>query len=156
MGITLSLPARADHAHEAVAASSFRLNVSVGSVNVVIRVVSKWLVEDILISLAVEEDALGSWSPELAALTKGRSAAKKSRVRCRSCADSLTVSTVWNGRTVRRGATFRPASSYLPSQISSGITGILRHAGTIGPVDRLDDTNQVRQAQASWMIFPRA
>src|SRR5438552_18561743 len=38
---------------------------------------------------------------------------------CRSCADSLTVSTVWNGNSTRKGATRLPSASYFPSQISS-------------------------------------
>src|SRR5258708_11355015 len=44
--------------------------------------------------------------------------AKRSSAFCRSWADSFTLSTVWNGRATRNGATFLP-SLYLPSQISS-------------------------------------
>src|ERR1035437_6161678 len=65
-------------------------------------------------------------SPQIRRLrhSDGPSRAKRSIVRWRSCADSLTVSTVWNGRDTRNGATLLPSGSYLPSQISSG-TGIL-------------------------------
>ncbi len=44
--------------------------------------------------------------------------------RCPS-ADALAVSTVWNGRATRSGATRRPCLSYLPSPISSVIRPVV-------------------------------
>src|ERR1041385_4571346 len=60
-------------------------------------------------------------SPQMRRLRQsvGRPLAKRSWFRSRSAADSLTVSTVWKGRAILGGATLRPLSSYLPSQMSS-------------------------------------
>src|ERR1041385_904244 len=61
--------------------------------------------------------------------------------RCRSCADSLTVSTVWNGNATRSGATRLPSASYFPSQINS----VFFTANGCGPamVDSLHDQHEI-------------
>lgn len=55
--------------------------------------------------------------------------AKRSCIRSRSAADSLTVSTVWKGSAIRGGATLFPLSSYLPSQINSVMSALLVWTG---------------------------
>src|SRR5438093_4229203 len=67
----------------------------------------------------------------------GRPLAKRSCMRSRSAADSLTVSTVWKGRAILGGATLRPLSSYLPSQISSVIRSDLAGEFAIRPLRAL-------------------
>ena len=51
------------------------------------------------------------------------------RLRSRSCADSFTVSTVWNGSATLTGPTRFPLASYFPSQTSSAIPNTMTQEG---------------------------
>src|SRR5215212_1395500 len=61
-------------------------------------------------------------SPHMSRLrhSRGSLRANRSSMRLRSCADSLTVSTSWNGRATRTGLVLAPSEPYFPSHTSSG------------------------------------